>query len=132
MFFLLPSPPPLLLLSSRQDVDEIVVHYPSMFELLHDLRGMGETNCAWTRPLLLRRSVMQAAAAIYHEMYGVEEGAGPQNGTGTGLKVIPATFQLLYFIGWKPHPSQVRSFNTCGTSKERTITEKLCNNYYAS
>ena len=88
-----------------QDVDEIVVHYPSMFELLHDLRGMGETNCAWTRPLLLRRSVMNAAAAIYREMYGVEQGAELQ-GEG-GDKVIPATFQLLYFIGWKPHPSQV-------------------------
>ena len=94
-----------------QDVDEIVVHYPSMFELLHDLRGMGETNCAWTRPLLLRRSVMNAAAAIYHEMYGVEQGAeqgvGPGAGIGAGDKVIPATFQLLYFIGWKPHESQV-------------------------
>ena len=88
-----------------QDVDEIVVNYPSMFELLHDLRGMGETNCAWTRPLLLRRSVMNAAAAIYREMYGVEQEAERQEG-GRDI-VIPATFQLLYFIGWKPHPSQV-------------------------
>ena len=78
-----------------------------MFELLHDLRGMGETNCAWTRPLLLKRSVMNAAAAIYHEMYGVEQGAEPEMGSVGGDKVIPATFQLLYFIGWKPHESQV-------------------------
>ena len=96
---------------SLQDVDEIVVQYPSMFELLHDLRGMGETNCAWTRPLLLKRSMMNAAAAIYHEMYGVEQEAGqgvePGTGSGAGDKVIPATFQLLYFIGWKPHKSQV-------------------------
>lgn len=28
------------------------------------------------------------------ELYGNEDGS------------IPATFQLLYFIGWKPHPSQ--------------------------
>ena len=91
-----------------QDVDEIVVQYPSMFELLHDLRGMGETNCAWTRPLLLKRSVMHAAAAIYHEMYGVERGAEPEGEEG-GDKVIPATFQLLYFIGWKPHYSQVHA-----------------------
>ena len=78
-----------------------------MFELLHDLQGMGETNCAWTCPLLLKHSVMNAAAAIYHEMYGVEQGAEPVTGNGGGDKVIPATFQLLYFIGWKPHKSQV-------------------------
>ena len=81
-----------------------------MFELLHDLQGMGETNCAWTRPLLLKRSMMNAVAAIYHEMYGVEQGAGqgvePGTGSGAGDKVIPATFQLLYFIGWKSHKSQ--------------------------
>ena len=78
-----------------------------MFELLNDLRGMGETNCAWTHPLLLRRSVINAAAAIYREMYGVEQEAGPERVGGD--RVIPATFQLLYFIGWKPHHSQVRS-----------------------
>lgn len=78
-----------------------------MFELLHDLRGMGETNCAWTRPLLLKRSVMNAAAAIYHEMYGVEQGVEPGMGSEVGEKAIPATFQLLHFIGWKPHESQV-------------------------
>lgn len=60
------------------------------------LSGMGESNCAWTRPLLLRRDVMVAAATLYQDLYGNKEG-------GT----IPATFQLLYFIGWKPHPSQV-------------------------
>ena len=30
---------PLLQLSCLQDVDEIVVHYPSMFELMRDLKG---------------------------------------------------------------------------------------------
>lgn len=30
------------------------------------------------------------------EMYGVEKG-------------VPATFQIIYFIGWKPDPSQVRA-----------------------
>ena len=44
---------------------------------------------------------MLAAAAIYKEMYGNEEEGG-----------VPATFQLLYFIGWKPHPSQVSGSHT--------------------
>ena len=57
-------------------------------------------------------SMMNAAAALYHEMYGVEQGAEQEvesetgNGGG-GDKVIPVTFQLLCFIGWKLHKSQV-------------------------
>lgn len=47
------------------DVDEIVVHYPSMFELIEDLRGMGESNAVLTRPLRVSRDVLFAAAAIY-------------------------------------------------------------------
>ena len=74
----------LSLLLPPQDVDEIVVQYPSMFELLHDLQGLGETNCAWTRPLLLKRSVMNTAAVIYHEMYGVEQGAEQEVESETG------------------------------------------------
>ena len=75
--------------------------------ILHELNltrpylGMGESNCAWSRPLLLRRDVMVAAAATYKELYGKDEGGGDNAGG------VPATFQLLYFIGWKPHPSQV-------------------------
>ena len=80
-----------------QDIDEIQVNYPSMFELMHDLRGMGESNCAWNRPIMLKRTTMNAAAAIYKNMYGVDDGTS-----------VPATFQILYFIGWKAHESQVR------------------------
>lgn len=32
------------------------------------------------------------------EMYGNEDGS------------VPATFQIIYMIGWKPHESQVRHF----------------------
>jgi hypothetical protein len=31
------------------DTDEIVVRYPSMFELMWDLKGMGENNAAYNR-----------------------------------------------------------------------------------
>ncbi|XP_069118954.1 arginine-hydroxylase NDUFAF5, mitochondrial-like [Argopecten irradians] len=65
-------------------------------DLLADLcknSGMGENNCSWSRRPSLHRDTMTAAAAIYKEMYGDEEG-------------VPATFQVLNFIGWKPDPSQ--------------------------
>lgn len=75
------------------DTDEIVVGYPSMFELLHDLKGMAENNAAFNRPLHLSRDTLLAAASIYKDMYGKDDG-------------IAATFQILYFVGWKPAPSQ--------------------------
>uniref|UniRef100_A0A023F7U5 Arginine-hydroxylase NDUFAF5, mitochondrial n=1 Tax=Triatoma infestans TaxID=30076 RepID=A0A023F7U5_TRIIF len=75
------------------DCDEIIVKYPSMFELMWDLKGMAENNCTWARSHHLRKEVMIAASAIYKEMYGTDEH-------------IPATFQILYFVAWKPDPSQ--------------------------
>ncbi|KAL0077266.1 S-adenosyl-L-methionine-dependent methyltransferase [Phycomyces blakesleeanus] len=50
------------------DVDEIQVNYPSAFELMQDLRSMGE------------------------KLHGNPDGS------------IPATFQIIYMIGWKPSP----------------------------
>ncbi|KAG8014505.1 Arginine-hydroxylase NDUFAF5, partial [Nibea albiflora] len=78
------------------DIDEVQVHYPGIIEVMTDLQGMGESNCAWNRRSLLHRDTILAAAAIYKEMYGNEDGS------------IPATFEILYMIGWKPHESQVR------------------------
>uniref|UniRef100_UPI00358E13BD arginine-hydroxylase NDUFAF5, mitochondrial-like isoform X1 n=1 Tax=Myxine glutinosa TaxID=7769 RepID=UPI00358E13BD len=77
------------------DSDEIVVIYPSVYHLLDDLQGMGESNCAWQRRLLLHRDTLAAAAAIYHELYGGKDG-------------VPATFHVLHAIGWKPHESQAQ------------------------
>ncbi|XP_048456531.1 arginine-hydroxylase NDUFAF5, mitochondrial isoform X2 [Rhincodon typus] len=78
------------------DIDEILVNYPGIFEIMEDLQGMGESNCAWSRKPLLHRDTMLAAAAIYKEMYGNDNGS------------VPATFQILYMIGWKPHESQAK------------------------
>ncbi|XP_059187083.1 arginine-hydroxylase NDUFAF5, mitochondrial [Centropristis striata] len=78
------------------DIDEVQVHYPGIIEVMTDLQGMGESNCAWNRRSLLHRDTILAAAAIYKEMYGSEDGS------------IPATFDILYMIGWKPHESQAK------------------------
>uniref|UniRef100_A0A5K3ENQ2 Arginine-hydroxylase NDUFAF5, mitochondrial n=1 Tax=Mesocestoides corti TaxID=53468 RepID=A0A5K3ENQ2_MESCO len=85
------------------DVDEFVVHYPSMFELMDDLRGMGESNAAISRPLRLNRDVLFAASSIYDERFGTLREGGQD-----GERCIPATFRLLFFIAWKPDPSQAR------------------------
>ncbi|XP_014851272.1 PREDICTED: NADH dehydrogenase [ubiquinone] 1 alpha subcomplex assembly factor 5 [Poecilia mexicana] len=78
------------------DVDDVQVHYPGIMELMTDLQGMGESNCAWNRRSMLHRDTMLAAAAVYKEMYGNPDGS------------VPATFQILYMIGWKPHESQAK------------------------
>ncbi|XP_070494117.1 arginine-hydroxylase NDUFAF5, mitochondrial [Chironomus tepperi] len=81
------------------DTDEMVVGYPSMFELLHDLKGMAENNAAFNRPLTLSRDVLLSSAAIYNEMY---KKINPE----TKEEGVQATFQVIYFVGWKPHESQ--------------------------
>ncbi|XP_044045343.1 arginine-hydroxylase NDUFAF5, mitochondrial isoform X2 [Siniperca chuatsi] len=78
------------------DIDDVQVHYPGIIEVMTDLQGMGESNCAWNRRSLLHRDTILAAAAIYKEMYGNEDGS------------VPATFEILYMIGWKPHESQAK------------------------
>ncbi|KAL1380729.1 hypothetical protein pipiens_013976 [Culex pipiens pipiens] len=75
------------------DTDEIVVGFPSMFELMWDLKGMAESNAAFNRALHISRETMMAAAAIYKDMYSKEDG-------------VTATFQVIYFVGWKPCASQ--------------------------
>ncbi|KAI0254651.1 S-adenosyl-L-methionine-dependent methyltransferase [Lactifluus subvellereus] len=76
------------------DVDEVRVGYPSMWELLDDLRDMGENNAIIGRRHLLHRDTLAAASAIYKELHGQEDG------------VVPATFQVIYMIGWKPASQQ--------------------------
>lgn len=78
------------------DTDELQVHYPGVMELMTDLQAMGESNCAWNRRPLLQRDTLLATAAVYKEMYGNPDGS------------IPATFDILYMIGWKPHGSQAK------------------------
>ncbi|TKY87058.1 hypothetical protein EX895_003735 [Sporisorium graminicola] len=81
------------------DVDEVSVGYPSMYELMHDLRDMGESNAVINRRGQLRRDTMLAAGAIYQSLHGHEEGSGEGEG-------VPATFQLIFLIGWSPAPTQ--------------------------
>jgi SAM-dependent methyltransferase len=77
------------------DGERITVSYPDMPALLHDLRGMGETNAlAARRRNGLRRATVARAAALYAERFGDAEGR------------IPATFEILFLCGWAPHPSQ--------------------------
>ncbi|KAJ3775694.1 S-adenosyl-L-methionine-dependent methyltransferase [Lentinula raphanica] len=76
------------------DIDEIKVAYPSMWELMDDLRDMGESNAVIGRRHMIHRDTLAAASAIYKELHGNQDGT------------IPATFQVIFMIGWKPAPTQ--------------------------
>lgn len=77
------------------DAETIVVTYSDMLALMHDLRGMGETNALTARRRTpLRRRTLARAAALYAERYGLADGR------------IPATFEILCLTGWAPAASQ--------------------------
>jgi len=82
------------------DTDDLKVRYPTIFPLMRDLKGMGESNAALNRKLHLHRETLLAANAIYADLYGESSEDG---------EVLPASFQVYYWIGWKPDPSQPRS-----------------------
>ncbi|KAF4877164.1 Arginine-hydroxylase NDUFAF5 [Colletotrichum siamense] len=71
------------------DVDDIIVDYPDTFALMQDLQAMGEGNAILGREMgAIRRDVLLANEGIYRELHGNEDGS------------IPATFRVIYMIGW--------------------------------
>jgi len=77
------------------DSDIITAQYSNPLKLMQDLRGMGAGNATLNRLMKpTRRQVLLEAARLYHEKFADAEGN------------IPATFQVIYAIGWAPHESQ--------------------------
>ncbi|XP_050663555.1 arginine-hydroxylase NDUFAF5, mitochondrial [Leptidea sinapis] len=81
------------------DVDSMSVWYPSAWHVMRDVRRSGEGNAAHNRPAMLARDVQFAAAALYDEMYGKDFPEKESRG-------VPATYQIINLVGWKPDPSQ--------------------------
>jgi len=73
------------------DSETITVTYPDMLALMHDLRGMGETNALAARRRFLSRATLARAGAIYAERFAGADGR------------ITATFEVLFLTGWAPH-----------------------------
>jgi NADH dehydrogenase [ubiquinone] 1 alpha subcomplex assembly factor 5 len=77
------------------DVDDIIVDYPDTFALMQDLQAMGESNAILGREMgPISRDVLLASEGIYRELHGNEDGS------------IPATFRIIYMIGWHQSDSQ--------------------------
>ncbi|KAH9893705.1 S-adenosyl-L-methionine-dependent methyltransferase [Xylariomycetidae sp. FL2044] len=79
------------------DVDDVIVNYPNSFALMQDLQAMGEGNAVLGREMsAIQRDVLLANEAIYRELHGNEDGS------------LPATFRVIYMIGWKQSPDQAQ------------------------
>jgi NADH dehydrogenase [ubiquinone] 1 alpha subcomplex assembly factor 5 len=80
------------------DSERVTVTYDNAFALMRDLRAMGETNALVERRRgFSRRATLARAASIYADQFRRADGR------------IPATFEILYFAGWAPHPSQPKA-----------------------
>ncbi|MGB1547044.1 MAG: methyltransferase domain-containing protein [Alphaproteobacteria bacterium] len=71
------------------DTDTITVTYPGVFNLLMDLRNMGETNALYARRrnLTPRGTFLRMAKSYEDDFPGAESR-------------LPATFQIVYLTGW--------------------------------
>ena len=78
------------------DVETITIGYPDALTLMEHLQGMGEANATYARRDGMTQGTFLATAAAYQSLYGMEDGT------------VPATFQVIYMIGWAPHDSQLR------------------------
>ncbi|SKA04651.1 class I SAM-dependent methyltransferase [Consotaella salsifontis] len=77
------------------DLDRLTVRYPSMFELMADLRAMGMANMLTERRRAFTgKRLFLRAAEIYQERFADPDGR------------VRATFEIVYLSGWKPHESQ--------------------------
>ena len=79
------------------DVDDIIVDYPNMFALMQDLQAMGEGNAILGREMgPIGRDTLMAGEAIYRALHGNEDGS------------LPATFRIIYMIGWREGENQAK------------------------
>ena len=76
------------------DSDTFSINFADPFVLMRDLQGMAENYAGIKRLTNVKRDTLMAAASIYKSLYGNEDGS------------IPATFQVVYFIGWAPSENQ--------------------------
>lgn len=80
------------------DRNVLKASFRDMYQLMFDLKGMGESNALVLREKTLTpRSLFKEAAKRYSQMFGAANGK------------ILATFEIFYLTGWGPHPNQPKA-----------------------
>ena len=73
----------------------LTLTYNTGFDLMRDLRKMGESSALNDRPRkFTRRGVLARAAEIYQDLFATDDGR------------VKATFEFIVLTGWAPHESQ--------------------------
>jgi SAM-dependent methyltransferase len=77
------------------DIDRVTARYGNSFVLMRDLRKMGETSVLTGRSRTPgTKALFVKTAQAYSEDHAHEDGK------------VPATFEIINFAGWAPHPDQ--------------------------
>lgn len=91
------------------DSDIITVTYDHIFDLMRDVRMMGENNAIAARSRKIPpKNLFMRAAEIYASKY-----SDPQ----TPQRIV-ASFEIIFLIGWAPHESQQKPLRP-GSAKTR-------------
>lgn len=77
--------------------DFVIGGYPDVVSLCTELQDMGEQNSLLSRANSLPRDVLLAANEIYKSLHGEKGESGV---------TLPATFNVIFMIGWKKADSQ--------------------------
>lgn len=93
------------------DIDRVIVRYSTLKALLHDLRGMGESNPLSGPVRPLRRDVLRRAEQMYKKRHSDAQGR------------LQASFEIVHLSGWAPHESQQKPLKP--GSAEVSLTEIL-------
>ena len=89
------------------DSEIITVTYENMFKLMHDLRGMGESNVIAERSRVNPgKAFFMKAAEYYQTHFPAEDGR------------IQASFEIIFLLGWAPHENQQQPLKP-GSAKNR-------------
>lgn len=75
------------------DIERHLLQVSSPLELMHTLRGMGETSALKERGKGLSREVLVRACSLYCEQYPSGKG-------------VQSTIEVVHLSGWSPHPDQ--------------------------
>lgn len=96
------------------DRDIIKVNFPSPSKLMQELRQMGASNVLNNRLRSgAQRRLFSRASELYLEQFGDENGR------------VSATFEIIYLMGWAPHPDQQKPLQPGSASVSLTeIFEK--------
>lgn len=88
------------------DIDRLTVRYDTVFHLMRDIKGMGESAVFRKDSRPLTRKLLQRCAEIYSSKYSDPDGR------------IRATFNIIYIAGWAPAASQPKPLRP-GSAKVR-------------